>query len=231
MQSKSAILAAAAVLAALASVPATAQPGQASPAQLTVEAPAAALAARQGLADFVRQNLAEHGAGLPQGFVFDVAKAGDLAAVRIGQGVPVYSVTPQQLLAADADLSRQMAPTGVWRFVAYLQQRPVGLVTVEKLDGRWQATSFGAIGLARNLAALQTAYGDKTRFLRVYQAQSDFLEVAPAGGGKPRFAALTSAYESLQLKRQADGGEALLDGAALIEPLRAAVRSNLARFR
>lgn len=224
MQSKSAIILAAALgLAAIAAGSAYAQP---LPAPGAVQERGIADAARQGLAGFVKQNLAEYGVRLPDGFPLSVADGRELASLRLGRGFPVYSVNPQSLLAADADLSGLMAPTGSWRFVALSGSRPVGLVTVEKVEGRWQAIAFGAAELAKNVEAAQAGHAGQTRFLRVYQAQSDFLEVAQADG-KPRFAALMSARETLSLKKQ----PALLDGADLIEPLRAAVRANLASFR
>ncbi|ERE00276.1 hypothetical protein [Pseudogulbenkiania ferrooxidans] len=224
MQSKSAIILAAALgLAAITAGAVFAQPLFASG---VVQERGIADAARQGLAGFVKQNLAEYGVRLPDGFPLSVADGRELASLRLGRGFPVYSVNPQRLLAADADLSGLMAPTGSWRFVALSGSRPVGLVTVEKVEGRWQAIAFGAAELAKNVEAAQAGHAGQTRFLRVYQAQSDFLEVAQADG-KPRFAALMSARETLSLKKQ----PALLDGADLIEPLRAAVRANLASFR
>ncbi|AOZ49892.1 hypothetical protein [Chromobacterium vaccinii] len=224
MQSKSAIILAAALgLAAIAAGSVFAQP---LPASGVVQEQGIADAARQGLAGFVKQNLAEYGVRLPDGFPLSVADGRELASLRLGRGFPVYSVNPQRLLAADADLSGLMAPTGSWRFVALSGSRPVGLVTVERLEGRWQAIAFGAAELAKNVEAAQAGHAGQTRFLRVYQAQSDFLEVAQADG-KPRFAALMSAREALSLEKQ----PALLDGADLIEPLRAAVRANLASFR
>ncbi|MEN3809306.1 hypothetical protein ABH309_02775 [Chromobacterium piscinae] len=224
MQSKSAIILAAALgLAAIAAGSAYAQP---LPAPGAVQEQGIADAARQGLTGFVKQNLAEYGVRLPDGFPLSVADGRELASLRLGRGFPVYSVNPQRLLAADADLSGLMAPTGSWRFVALSGSRPVGLVTVEKVEGRWQAIAFGAAELAKNVEAAQAGHGGQTRFLRVYQAQSDFLEVAQTDG-KPRFAALMSARERLSLKQQ----PALLDGADLIELLRAAVRAGLASFR
>ncbi|MEN7430214.1 hypothetical protein VA599_05610 [Chromobacterium sp. TRC.1.1.SA] len=224
MQSKSAIILAAALgLAAITAGAVFAQPLFASG---VVQERGIADAARQGLTGFVKQNLAEYGVRLPDGFPLSVADGRELASLRLGRGFPVYSVNPQRLLAADADLSGLMAPTGSWRFVALSGSRPVGLVTVEKVEGRWQAIAFGAAELAKNVEAAQAGHAGQTRFLRVYQAQSDFLEVAQADG-KPRFAALMSARETLSLKKQ----PALLDGADLIEPLRAAVRANLASFR
>ncbi|AAQ61055.1 hypothetical protein [Chromobacterium violaceum] len=223
MQSKSLIILAVGLgLAVIASRPASAQP---LPVSYAIQEQGIAGAARQGLAEFAKQNQAEHGARLPDGFPLALADGRELASLQLGRGFPVYTVDPQRLLAAEADLSRLMTPTGSWRFVVLSGARPVGLVTVEKMDGRWQAISFGAAELARNVEAAQAGHG-QTRFLRVYQAQTDFLEVAPAGG-KPRFAALMSARERLSLQQQ----PALLDGADLIEPLRAAVRAGLASFR
>lgn len=233
MRSKYVIMAAWLGLAIFSASPAHAAP--LSAAQLLQQQEDAATAARLGLADLVRQGEREFGARLPEGYPLAVSDARALATLRLGAGFLVYSVTPQQVLAKDADLSRQMSPTGAWRFTVYQLARPVGLVTVESVAGRWQAVAFGAAGLAQNLASLQAAHGESgkagMRFLRVYQAQSDFLEVTPSGGGKPRFAPLNSAYASLALTRQKETDAALLDGSALLEPLRAAVRSNLANWR
>ncbi|UTH72716.1 hypothetical protein [Chromobacterium sp. IIBBL 290-4] len=237
MQSKSVIVAALIGVAGLTAQAVDAQPNiEATPQSLSVQASAAANAARKGLAEFSKQVLSNKNGNLPDGFPLDVASASELAAARVGYGFPVYSVNPQKLMAADADISRLMTPTGSWRFIIYSGSKPIGLVTVEQVRGQWQAIAYGAIGLARNVEALQTAYGNagrsNTRFLRVFQAQSDFLEVMPEQGGKPQFAALASAYESLLLKRQSGEPVApLMDGAALMEPLRAAVRSNLANWR
>ncbi|WGG49798.1 hypothetical protein [Rugamonas sp. DEMB1] len=73
------------------------------------------------------------------------------------------------------------------------------------------------------------------RFVRVYQPQSDFLEVVSAEDAKTRFAPLHSARLSLLLTQKAIGsgvgartsGEELLEANQLLEPLRVAVRKNM----
>ncbi|OHX13236.1 hypothetical protein BI347_06750 [Chromobacterium sphagni] len=235
MQSNSVIIAVLLSLATLAGGPATAQAVPSAAAQqVAAQERDAAAAASRGLAQFARQTLQDFGGRLPEGFPLDVARAGDLAAARVGPGFPLYSVDPQKLLTG-GDISQLMAPTGSWRFVIYLQQRPLGLVTVERVAGRWEAVAYGAAGLAKSLESLQAAYGNaarsNTRFVRVYQAQADFLEVTPAGGGKPRFAALNPAYQPLQRQAAGAGANGLLDSADFIESLRATVRSNLSNVR
>jgi hypothetical protein len=70
--------------------------------------------------------------------------------------------------------------------------------------------------------------------MRVYQARSDFLEVV-GQDGRARFAPLHSARESLMLKqRSAKAGKAgddLLDETDFIQPLRSAVKLNMAAPR
>ena len=207
-------------------------------AGLRAEPAGALAAARQGLADFVARQR-EHGSAVAaKGAVFDVADLSELSTARIAYGLQVHTIAPQDILDGRTELARMVQPTGTWRFVVQAGARPVGLVTVhEAEDGRWQAVSFGAAGLAGELDALMAAHagapGATPRFIRVFQAQSDLLEIASAPDGTRRYALLRSARESLgQAGDAADDGAAVLkESHELLEPLRAAVKKSLAPAR
>jgi hypothetical protein len=62
------------------------------------------------------------------------------------------------------------------------------------------------------------------RFVRIFQARSDLIEVTDPRDGRTRYAPLHSARESLKL---AAPDSALVDEAELLQPLRAAVKTNL----
>ncbi|MEO6919876.1 MAG: hypothetical protein ABI171_12820 [Collimonas sp.] len=202
----------------------------------------AGAAARRGFAEFVQHQIQAHAGNLPDGFPLDVADVQDLKDASIGYGFPVYTVDPKDIVAGRSDFSAMAKPTGTWRFVIDLKHRPIGLATVEKINGAWQTVAYGAAGLSKDVDALSRFHGNadhsNLRFIRVYQARSDFLEVASANGAV-RFAPLQSARESLLLQQRANksGGNAndsaggLLDASQFAESLRAAVKANLANYR
>ncbi|MBV6321498.1 hypothetical protein KVP70_11170 [Duganella sp. HSC-15S17] len=224
---------------ALAHAPLLAQSIQAAPGAPTTAAQRseALTAARRDFAQFVASSTSRHAGTLPAGFPLDVSDVQDLKDARVGHGFQIYTVDPQDLVAGRSDLSAMAKPSPVWRFVLNLHDRPIGLVTVEQVNGHWQAVAFGASTLAQDVEALMAFHGNadrsNLRFIRIYQAQSDFLEVA--ANGTARFAPLHSARQSLQMQqRAAKAGkpdDGLMDAAAFLDPLRGAVKANLDAFR
>ena len=202
----------------------------AQPAQLD----SASSAARRDFSQFVQFQVQNHAGSAPQGFPLDVADVQDLKDARIAYGFPVYTIDPADLLAGRRELKAMAKPTGIWRFVVTLNEQPIGLATVEQVNGKWETVAYGATVLARDLDAAMSAYGNadrsNVRVLRIYQAQSDFLEVSSAQNGAARFAPLHSARQSLLLQRKTTG-DGLLEASELLEPLRAAVKKNLESAR
>jgi hypothetical protein len=208
---------------------------QASPA--TANGPA--LQAKTDLAQFVQHNLQSRVNGLPQEFPLDIADIQDLKDAKIGYGFQVYTIDPGDIVAGRGELRSMVKPTGIWRFTITLNERPIGLATLEQVAGKWETVAYGAAVLAKDLEASMVAYANSdrsnVRFVRVYQAQSDFLEVVSAEDAKTRFAPLHSARLSLLFKQKAKGsgvgartsGEELLEANELLEPLRVAVRKNM----
>ncbi|MQA42441.1 hypothetical protein GEV02_30340 [Rugamonas sp. FT29W] len=194
----------------------------------------ASSAARRDFTQFVQFQVQNHAGSAPQGFPLDVADVQDLKDARIAYGFPVYTIDPADLLAGRRELKAVAKPTGIWRFVVTLNEQPIGLATVEQVNGKWETVAYGATVLAKDLDAAMSAYGNadrsNVRVLRIYQAQSDFLEVSATQSGATRFAPLHSARQSLLLQRKA-AGDGLLDASELLEPLRAAVKKNLESAR
>jgi hypothetical protein len=149
-------------------------------------------AAQRDLAQFVAHQLSRKGAA-PADFPLDVTNMQDLKRASISYGFPVYTIAPDELLAGRGTMRSMAKPVNQWRFVITIDQRPVGLATVEKSNGRLETVAYGAAVLAKDLDATAKRHGnaDKSnlRFLRIYQARSDFLEVA-SDDGRGRFAPL-----------------------------------------
>jgi hypothetical protein len=205
------------------------------------QAQAAGAAARRDLAQFVQHNLQTRQAGQPAEFPLDINDIQDLKDAKIGYGFQVYTIDPKDIVAGRGGLSSMAKPTGVWRFIITVQDKPVGLATVERNGAAWETVAYGAAVLSKDVDALMAFHGNaersNLRFIRVFQAQSDFLEVVSGNDGKARFAPLQSARQSLLLQQRAQkngkvaADDGLADPAEYLEPLRAAVKSNMEAFR
>lgn len=187
---------------------------------------AAMQAAKRGLAQFAEHQQALRPGSAPLDFPLDITDVGDLKQASISHGFQVYTIDPKDLLAR-GDLPSLAKPTGEWRFVIALRGKPIGLATVQQVNGRFETVAYGGAVLAKDVDAAIAAHGNSARsnlrFIRVYQARSDLLEVDRA-----KFAPLHSARESLLMKQA--GGQ-LVEGSELLEPLRAAVKANIEAFR
>lgn len=212
-------------------------------------------AAERGLAEYVQRKQRHAGASRAKALAVDGAD--ELARARIAGGFEVHTVAPDEMLAGRGELRQMAKPSGVWRFFARIDARPLGLVTVQRVDGRWQAVSFGAAGLAQELSTLMAQHGqagsalrgrggdgggsDGLRFIRIHQAQTDLLEVTSPRDLQSRYALLSSARHALgrELPKAAMSASAELEPAAsvaapalldtyeLLEPLRAAVKRGM----
>ncbi|MET3135174.1 hypothetical protein AAKU55_005482 [Oxalobacteraceae bacterium GrIS 1.11] len=220
----------------LASAPLLAQPASA-PLSEQLQAQSAGAAARRDFAQFAQHHLQTR-SGLPAGFPLDVNDVGDLKDAKIGRGFQVYTIDPGDIVAGRSDFGTMVKASGVWRFFIMLNERPIGLATLEQVDGKWETVAYGGAVLSKDLEALTVVHGNaqasNLRFIRIFQAQSDFLEVRSGTDAKARYAPLQSAREALLLQRARptdQGGDGLIDAADFLEPLRAAVKSNMATFR
>lgn len=186
-------------------------------------------AAEQGLADYVQRKQQQGGANAT---AFDLARAGDLSKTHIADGFEVHTIAPQDIAAGRSELRHMVQASGIWRFFVKVGAKPVGLVTVQRMDGRWQAVSFGGAGLAQELSELMAEHADvgadRLRFIRVHQAQTDLLEVVSPSDLQARYAPLASARAALSSDMSAKAAAPkLLDTYELMEPLRNAVKRNL----
>lgn len=195
-------------------------------------------AAQRDFAQFAAAQQQLRGSGAPIDFPLDITDLQDLKQAVVSYGFPIHTVDPNEMLAGRSSMQGMAKPSAQWRFVITLQGRPIGMATVERNNGRYETVEYGASVLSKDVDAMAGLHGnaDKSnlRFLRVYQARSDFLEVM-GQDGRARFAPLHSARESLVLKQRASKAgkpdDGLLDEADFIQPLRSAVKLNMASPR
>lgn len=167
-------------------------------------------AAQQGLVDFPGLN----GASLQLGF-------------------QVHTISPSALMSC-SDLGTVIVPTGLWRFVVVSGGQPLGLLTVAQVEGRWQAVSMGGAGLATEMGRVMKTWsrenGYQFRFVRVYQAMTDLVEISRVNDSrKAGYVPLTSARASLGIQGEFST-EVMLNDADIITPLRDVVAKNLKTF-
>jgi hypothetical protein len=185
--------------------------------------------AQRDFKQFVQHQLGKEAGTTPAQLPFDVADLNELRQAHIAYGFPVYTVDPQDLLSGQRGMQSATVATNQWRFVIAAQGHPIGLATVEYRQGHYETVAYGAAVLAKDVDALMSVHGnaDKSnlRFVRVYQAQSDVLEVRSQTDGRTRYAPLHSARASLQLAKTADAD--LMEEADLLPSLRTAVKANI----
>ena len=165
---------------------------------------------------------------LPEDAPIAVASYGDLQKLSLGVGFEVNTIDPTALLyaGANADLGRLTRPTGLWKFVILSQGRPVGLLEMERVKGQWQAIGAGSARLAEDIVAAAPKTGDGSfRFVRVYQARSDLLQVR-GEDNRAHFVPMASARGALGLA-DATARRPTLSSQDLLPSLQTAVRAGL----
>ena len=200
-------------------------------------APGVASAAQRDFGQFVQYNLQKRAGTLPAHFPLDITDIQDLKDARLGFGFPVYTIDPKDLLQGRGDLRSMTRPTGEWRHLITLHDRPIGMATLVQTNGQWHISAYSGAVLAQEIDAAIGAHGNaqrsNVRFVRVYQAMSDLLEVVSPGDNHARYMPLQSARQMLlaQQRSGATVNAGLLEQADILEPMRASVKTNMETSR
>lgn len=169
---------------------------------------------------------------LPDGFPFDVNDLSELKTAELGLGFEVHSAHPQTLLAGGRPFNQMLMGTGLWNFVVMANKQPVALLEMEKVNGKWQVNGAGGSKLAQDIYASTQNHAGKNafRFVRIYQATADFLEVQDMEG-KPNYTPLLAARKSLREFSQLNSEKTLHRAQDVLPSIQEAVRTNLAKFK
>ncbi len=226
---------------ALASSPLLAQANVSAVAASPEQANLVRAAAQQDFARFVQFNVEGRNGTSPRGFPLDIADVQDLKDAKLAYGFPIYTIKPNDIVAGRGDLHSMTQPTGEWRFVITAHETPIGMATLQQVNGRWKITSYGAAVLAKDVDAVLALHANadrsNVRFVRIFQAQSDFLEVTSPLDAHTRYAPLHSARQSLLIQQRNEksgnppANNGLLEQADFIDSLRASVNRNMKTFR
>ncbi len=184
-------------------------------------------AARQGIAVLLKESRSSHIGRL--GF----ESQADVDNAELGEGFQVFTIQPDKLLdeSSSQELSDLVIPTSQWQFLILAKGNAKALLTVDLVNGKWTPVSIGSAGLARQLSDLLTAWpaasGYRYRLVRVYQAQSDFIELSQAGK-KIGILPLTSLLAATKKgERKAFNPRDLRNPKEVLSELRPVVRENM----
>jgi len=159
------------------------------------------------------------------------ANADDAAGAGIGEGFRTYTVPPDRLLdGRETELRALAVPTTNWQLIVFNGGSPRAVITVDRVKGAWTAVSIGAAGLAAQSAALLDRWPASTyrlRFIRVYQASADLMEIAE-GGAVIGYVPFLSARVALGAPGPFDA-ENLWSGEEVLARLRPVVRAAIGR--
>jgi hypothetical protein len=136
-------------------------------------------AAREGLPRFLE--------AVPRGQIEKFGFAPDDRIELARPGVPflLYTITPAALSSGKDSIGSLISPTGKWYFPVMLGGEAKSVLTVDRMDGSWQAVGLGKAALARELQEIlrrwPRAKGYDPRLVVVYQAASYFFTVPQEG--------------------------------------------------
>ena len=182
-------------------------------------------AAKEGVRTYV------HGIPADRVNQFGFSDQGEVDASTLGQGFRIFTVHPDVLLetAAGGDISSLAVPTTLWQFLITTGGKTASLLTVDLMEGSWVPVSLGSAGLAGQLGQLMKTWpasdGYDYRIIRIYQAQSDFVEISQ-GEVIIGILPLTSARVALGLTDDFDPGN-LRDGKSIVNDIRPVVQKSL----
>lgn len=188
------------------------------------------LAAERGLFDLSNRLIALSHAGTR---IFAVDDYQQLRHANIGAGFEVNLIDPHALLSGQS-IDASAYPTGEWRFVVMVDNRPVGLITVASLHGEWNVVAAGASELASEISRTVSQYSQQDpsahlHFMRSQQGVADFIEVAsPHRNAPPQYVPLLSAR--IMLARSAATSRSVTPSPALSEAeIAPALRDSIRR--
>jgi hypothetical protein len=198
--------------------PKTAISGETPPAEVVQ-------AAADGLQPFLK--------AIPSGDLrhYGFVSQAEFAQATLGEPFRVYTIAPDEILNYNPgmELASLVTPTNLWYFPVFCFGEARTILTVDLMNGEWQAVAIGNSGLARQLERLRSQWpqsdGYEHKFVRVFQAQSDFLIVSEEGTVK--ISPLDSAALALGMEKLREGIYGLHDPADIIPRLAPIVEENL----
>jgi hypothetical protein len=147
---------------------------------------AVATAASKGLATFLRQIPRQETAK------YGFKNVGEMRRTRLGTPIEIFTAQPDALLSySGTGFGLLLRTTGQWYVPVLVGPEYRALLTVTQTDDEWEVVGISGAGLAvelqafgRDLPALLSSAGaqqkGEPKFVRIFQAHSDFMYVSTA---------------------------------------------------
>ena len=155
---------------------------------------------------------------------FNFSSSEELDLASLGTPFQVYTIPPEEILNYNAGtpIGQIIFETDHWFFPVTVKGEVRTLLTVAKVEGKWQAVSIGSAGLAKEWTEVVAKYNSYTlKLIRIYQAAADFVLLGDAGTDE--LLPMTSGRVALGYTGDAEP----MDPAETIFKLQGAVQKNI----
>jgi hypothetical protein len=164
---------------------------------------------------------------------FGLSPGDNISDAVLGAPFQLYTITPAKLLNAEdgTPVGSLTSPTGSWLFPIVLDGKSRAILTVERMDGEWQAVTMGRSGLAGEMEKLNgqwpKAKGYEPKLIAIYQAASYFFTIPEKDS--ENFTPLIFNGEGFGGYRQATGPEysSTAPLSSMLGPLKETVEENI----
>jgi len=164
---------------------------------------------------------------------FGLSPGDDITEAVLGTPFQLYTITPSKLLNAkdNTPVDSLTSPTGQWLFPIVLDGTSRAILTVEQMDGEWQAVTMGKAGLAGEMEKLNgqwpKANGYEPKLIAIYQAASYFFTIPEQDS--ENFTPLTFDGTGFAGYRQKTGPaySSTTSFSSILDPLKETVEENI----
>lgn len=162
-------------------------------------------AAEAGLKQFVQDlSEGEDPNSLPSNYPFSVSSIAQMNQASLDFAFEVFSTDTANIKNSSQPFDRMLVSTGIWRVIITVDKKPVGLIDLAKVNGKWEVRSAGAAKIAEKVSTIAKSHagGDAFRFVRIHATATDFIE-ARSGNGEPKYVPLSSDTTLIGLSKSA----------------------------
>ncbi|HEY5973693.1 MAG TPA: hypothetical protein VIU41_03035 [Geobacteraceae bacterium] len=160
----------------------------------------------------------------------------DIEKVGLGKGFEIFTINPDKLLdeTSSQDFQSLVSTTNVWYFPLVVEGRSKSLLKLRFTEGKWFPSGMGSSKMAKEMADFMEAWpasaGYHFRYIRVFQASSDFIELSQNG----KLLGLFSLFSLTRTPGRVAGAftsSDLLNPKVVLLELRPSVRSNIGMYK
>jgi hypothetical protein len=106
----------------------------------------------------------------------------EFALAKIGKPYQIFLLTKEFYTVPIINNDNYLVPSDEWRVAVTVNNEYRVMVTVAKMNGRWETVGIGAAGLANDLGVFEKQHPSSARYgriLRVLQLDCEFLLIPP----------------------------------------------------